>query len=198
MFERKFWEKRETWEKVVLYILILPFIIARIALYLIATAVEYLYKGFCFVGQILWSFFVEYFWIFVHACGRGWEKCKYGILWFKDIRRNKSKQKALKRVAILTLIFVFSVSLLISFVSLRNYVEEKKVYDALEHKYCHDYYVSYGDSWWSIAAEHCPDYMYLSNSDTSVCNYLKLLYEENDGGGFDLYPGMIVRVPYLP
>ena len=132
---------------------------------------------------------------------------KTGILssvrWIRDVfsTQNEHQRNTIKKVAIVSLIAVVIVGTIFSVrvhaEKTQETVKELKsqvTYITVEAGSEKDQYYT----WWMIASEYCPDYMFVDNYRIDdERNYLQALYDAN-GGSHILQAGERVKVPIYP
>ena len=182
MFSKKFWSSLKTWEKVLYYIAVLPVIMLRITVYIVALPLA---RWSWRQAKLAWY----------------WTKIYYHRMmnYFRALRVSPVERAHFKRIftVVLSVILLFATVLVA--VDIRNDAERDKVATAYAARDYVDHRVVSGESWWSIAMEYCPSYMNVGghNGDT---DYLIMLQNENKELSEQefLRIGDIVRIPVLP
>jgi hypothetical protein len=125
-----------------------------------------------------------------------WRRFRHWISYLRtsDVGRAEFYQKFRRIVCVIT---VATAICLVLFSHV--YTEKKQLSDAMAKMYTIEHTVCYGESWWSIAQENCPDYMHVGGWN-SEGNYLELLYSLNAELAEQDYlrVGDVVNIPIMP
>ena len=182
MFSKKFWQSLRTWEKVLLYVTVIPFILLRITI------------NFIIIPFAHWS------WEKMKLCWY-WTKIAYrrAIEWFRWVRTSPVGRKHFRRIVTSCLTGLLAISVVVCLICIRNNAEDCEVEEALDNMYTIEYHVVSGDSWWSIAYENCPSYMVVGGNRATL-DYLELLYSFNEKLAEKeyLHIGDVVTIPIMP